>query len=236
MDDVYDRSKKGNGRTHDNFLQQGGGLPKESEKDRCGEQNLDRYPGVRIGDCSRPPDFEKLVQLAGDISATLQLARCSNKNFLLSNQGEENEPRLEGIFREVSDAVCGSRIFSSTRENSSTFRKATAGGILRSGNRFFYLTVAHAFHPTTDHAAAVSRETLIVNSNLILARTFIRMRKTGALRRQPAEEVLRPKFLSTRVRMALENQWTPSHLQYLTQTLHRRGKAVKKRRSWKLIH
>ncbi|KAM3069497.1 Protein png1 [Clarireedia jacksonii] len=114
---------------------------------------LDRYPGVRVGDCSRPPDFDRLVQLSGENRAIPQWLYSSNTNFLPSDQGEEDRPCLGRIFREASDVVCGSRIFLSTEENTPPFRKATAGGILRSGDRFFYLTVAHAFIPTIGPSA-----------------------------------------------------------------------------------
>jgi hypothetical protein len=115
---------------------------------------LDRYPGVRVGDCSRPPDFDRLVQLAGEASVTLEWLYRRATNILASDQGKEEKSRLGGILREPSDVVCGSRIFLSTVENAASFRKATAGGILRSGDRFFYLTVAHAFVPTIGPSTA----------------------------------------------------------------------------------
>jgi hypothetical protein len=114
---------------------------------------LERYLGVRVGDCSRPPDFDKLVELAIEDSVIPESAGRNTTNLFPSDQDEEKH-RPGGILREISSTVCGSRIFISTGENATSSRRATAGGIFRSGDRFFYLTVAHAFVPSSDHTAA----------------------------------------------------------------------------------
>ncbi|PQE11478.1 hypothetical protein CJF30_00011083 [Rutstroemia sp. NJR-2017a BBW] len=116
---------------------------------------LDRYLGVRLGDCSRPPDFDRLVELAIEDAVISNLDTPDTANVLLSNQDQEMH-RPGGILREASNTVCGSRIFIRTEDSITSFRKATAGGILRSGDRFFYLTVAHAFTHTLGYTASIT--------------------------------------------------------------------------------
>ncbi|PQE16248.1 hypothetical protein CJF32_00010754 [Rutstroemia sp. NJR-2017a WRK4] len=116
---------------------------------------LDGYLGVRLGDCSRPPDFDRLVELAIEDAVISNLDTPGTVNVLLSDQNQEMH-RPGGVLREASNTVCGSRIFIRTEGSTISFRKATAGGILRSGDRFFYLTVAHAFTHTLDYTASIT--------------------------------------------------------------------------------
>jgi hypothetical protein len=112
---------------------------------------LQRYPGLRVGDASRPPDFDQLVQLAGETSESLSRGsyakpkslefRCGPDNVLWANRERQGKD-LEGVM--------GKRIFVTLSGYPATRRKATIGGIVQSGSRCFYLTAGHAFdtpHP-----------------------------------------------------------------------------------------
>lgn len=105
-----------------------------------------RYPGVRVGDASRPPDFDQLVQLAGEASDSLNLGqntkmerlefRCEADGSLYANRNH--------LGSEV-ECVMGNQIFVTLPGNDGARRKATIGGIVQSDSTQFYLTAGHAF-------------------------------------------------------------------------------------------
>jgi hypothetical protein len=92
---------------------------------------IKKYQGVRIGDCSQPPDLGKVVDLV------------DAKEFL--SQGDTKTLASCSILRYFNSSVCGSQIRITSGTNYNEFRSATAGGILLSGSRFFYLTAGHVF-------------------------------------------------------------------------------------------
>jgi peptide-N4-(N-acetyl-beta-glucosaminyl)asparagine amidase len=89
---------------------------------------LDKYPGVRAGDSNRPPDFDQLVQLAPE---SLESTR-------------PNDPESTRILCELQEHKVGKQIWLEGSDGDIS-RKATAGGLLRVGQKYFYLTVAHVF-------------------------------------------------------------------------------------------
>ncbi|KAE9364842.1 hypothetical protein N431DRAFT_564050 [Stipitochalara longipes BDJ] len=115
---------------------------------------LQRYPGVRVGDASRPPDFDQLVQLAGESSGSLgfgQNAKTKKLEFRCEADGRlyANRNHLGYTF----ESVIGNRIFVTLPGNDGTIRKATIGGIVESGLRQFYLTAGHAFESPVSEAS-----------------------------------------------------------------------------------
>lgn len=93
---------------------------------------LEKYPGIVTGDSTRPPDFDQLVHLTmseGLENCDLDIAKMK-----------------KSIFFKPSQTVCGIQIY--IKDNicpNSLPRKATIGGVLLSGDKYFCLTVAHAF-------------------------------------------------------------------------------------------
>ncbi|PMD29554.1 hypothetical protein L207DRAFT_520847 [Hyaloscypha variabilis F] len=115
---------------------------------------LQRYPGVRVGDASRPPDFDQLVQLAGESSGSLnvgQNAKTKKLEFRCEANGSlyANRKHLGYDF----ESVMGNRIFVKLPGKDATIRKATIGGIVQSGLREFYLTAGHAFESSHSEAS-----------------------------------------------------------------------------------
>lgn len=123
---------------------------------------LQRYPGVRVGDASRPPDFDQLVQLAGGL--------FGSPPHVESMFG--GSPHVESIPRELEfrcepdgdvyasrltdeiEVVMGKRLLVTSFETLT--RQATIGGIVHCGSRYFYLTANHVFDtplpiPTTEN-------------------------------------------------------------------------------------
>ncbi|KAH7364784.1 hypothetical protein BKA65DRAFT_144371 [Rhexocercosporidium sp. MPI-PUGE-AT-0058] len=124
---------------------------------------LEKYPGVRVGDAVRPPDFDQLVQLAGTSSHE------DSNPFTSFGGGDRKQYRsisaLDSDFatkatngvtiygqKDRLGAGCPIVIVTKNRSSttSSTILRATAGGIVVADNRFFYLTAGHAFDTTAD--------------------------------------------------------------------------------------
>jgi hypothetical protein len=93
---------------------------------------LSKYPGIVTGDSTRPPDFDQLVQLTkSERIEYLGLSKAKMRKF---------------IFYEPSKDVCGVHIHVKYSDYPDVLpRKATIGGILRAGDKYLCLTVAHAF-------------------------------------------------------------------------------------------
>ncbi|KAI1274479.1 hypothetical protein F5Y07DRAFT_214853 [Xylaria sp. FL0933] len=84
---------------------------------------LDRYPGVKTGHMPRAPDFDRLIPLAA--------GNCSNKS----------EIRLE-----MSPSALGMPLFiTGYAHGQQLSTKATIGGVIRVGRKYFYTTAAHPF-------------------------------------------------------------------------------------------
>ncbi|KAH8761305.1 hypothetical protein BGZ57DRAFT_829636, partial [Hyaloscypha finlandica] len=92
---------------------------------------LNQYQNVRIGDASSPPDFDQLVQLAGE----------SFESIILGLSDRNVNPGIESLKE---------NLYTNTDKALTSVRNATAGGILRSGERHFYLTAGHAFESGAD--------------------------------------------------------------------------------------
>ncbi|RDW91018.1 hypothetical protein BP5796_02183 [Coleophoma crateriformis] len=93
---------------------------------------LDRYPGVKVGDSSRPPDFDQLVPLASNPAGI--------------PDSHAGHVRDKVVYYVPSRNAFGAQLF--WKDNSSevsAWRKATGGGLVRLGDRLFYLTVEHIF-------------------------------------------------------------------------------------------
>lgn len=116
---------------------------KQVRKTVEGSKILDKYPGVRVGDASRPPDFDQLVQLA-------------HESFHTGPDNNQNAScKLDGsnvlVYKAPStNIVLDKRIYIHSPGQKNAMRKATAGGILRSGDTYFYLTAGHPFEPVLD--------------------------------------------------------------------------------------
>jgi hypothetical protein len=93
---------------------------------------LDNYPGVTLGDCSRAPDLDQLVQLAGEP--------------LISRASPNLERGLNSICYDPSKPTFGTQLYiKNSNASASSLQKATAGGIVNLGQRCFYMTAAHPF-------------------------------------------------------------------------------------------
>ena len=113
---------------------------------------LKNYPGVRVGDASRPPDFDQLVQLTG---VPLEHVGFDMPHSVVSpeyKQGFESSLHDAQVFAEKDGHLFGKRIAVIIHEqrNLDSVRMATAGGILKFGERYFYLTAGHAFEAPAD--------------------------------------------------------------------------------------
>lgn len=127
---------------------------KQVRKTVEGSGILDQYQKVRVGDSSRPPDFDQLVQLAGDSLKSIGLAlsgpnliiegRCGSKESLYTNKF---------AFAKQDGLLFGKPItipFYDREGVLTSVRIATAGGVLRSGERYFYLTADHVIETVAD--------------------------------------------------------------------------------------
>ncbi|CZR59773.1 uncharacterized protein PAC_09667 [Phialocephala subalpina] len=116
---------------------------KQVRKTVEGSKILDKYPGVRVGDASQPPDFDQLVQLARE---SFHSGPDNNLNV-----GCELDGSNVLVYKAQStNIVLDKRIYIHTPGQKNAMRKATAGGILRSGDTCFYLTAGHPFEPVLD--------------------------------------------------------------------------------------
>ena len=113
---------------------------------------LDKYQKIKVGDASRPPDFDQLVQLAG-VSFDSMILSLSDPNVDSEYVRGLKESMCTNTlaFAEQSEGIFGKRIVIPFHDEKSgervltSLRQATAGGVLRSGERYFYLTAGHAF-------------------------------------------------------------------------------------------
>lgn len=95
-----------------------------------------RYPGVDTADCSRPPDFEQLVQLAS--------GEYKDDSVMRQTDSETS------VFYSPTNIILGSPVF--TKESvqvGEMLRKATAGVIVKLGDKICFLTAAHGFASQT---------------------------------------------------------------------------------------
>jgi hypothetical protein len=115
---------------------------------------LKKYQGVRVGDASLPPDFDQLVQLTGvsfDYLISPLRHPISNEEYIRGLT--KSLYRNEVIFAKQSGNLFGKPIaihLYDQERNPTSIRLATAGGILRSGTRYYYLTAGHAFEASAE--------------------------------------------------------------------------------------
>ncbi|EGX91776.1 peptidase (PNG1) [Cordyceps militaris CM01] len=88
---------------------------------------LDKYPGIKTGHTSRPPDFNQLVQMA-DVGARPALDLV-----------------IKGLVVPDSNACGMELVIHAESQDFFASRAATVGGVVQLGERFFYLTAEHAF-------------------------------------------------------------------------------------------
>ncbi|OAA73484.1 peptidase (PNG1) [Cordyceps fumosorosea ARSEF 2679] len=88
---------------------------------------LDKYPGIKTGHASRPPDFNQLVRVA---------------------EASDNDQRsalvIEGLV-EPHGSPCGMELTINAGSREPQTSSATVGGVIQLGERFYYLTAEHAF-------------------------------------------------------------------------------------------
>ncbi|TGJ79141.1 hypothetical protein E0Z10_g9624 [Xylaria hypoxylon] len=91
---------------------------------------LDRYPGVKTGHMPRAPDFDNLIPLAAP----------------KANSGDKATIQLQ-----MSHTALGMPLFITGRAHGQQFStKATIGGVIRVGGKYFYTTAAHPFQRCQD--------------------------------------------------------------------------------------
>ncbi|PMD40617.1 hypothetical protein L207DRAFT_633602 [Hyaloscypha variabilis F] len=108
---------------------------------------LAEYPTVRVGDCSKPPDFGKVSPL----ESLLDGERDQIK-MLASSEGHEDTSLRSteidsNVFIRPSDRLCGSRIYGAN------MRAATAGASFQLQGRYYITTVDHVFTPHDDFSS-----------------------------------------------------------------------------------
>lgn len=88
---------------------------------------LDEYPGIRTADAPRPPDFNQLIRLA-EVNSELG-----------------SDIVIQGLVAPHGNA-CGMELAISAGPNGlHRSRRATVGGVVQLGERYFYFTAEHAF-------------------------------------------------------------------------------------------
>jgi hypothetical protein len=103
---------------------------------------LDKYPNIRVGDCSKPPDFEKVTSLE-----SLQDGQGDRIKMLAGSQGDQrksllgNEDTDLDVFIHRKHRLLGCRIFGASMWT------ATAGAFFQMHGRYFITTVNHVFTP-----------------------------------------------------------------------------------------
>ncbi|KAI1427569.1 hypothetical protein F5Y12DRAFT_712103 [Xylaria sp. FL1777] len=103
---------------------------------------LDRYPGVKTGHMPRAPDFDRLIPLAA--------GNCGNKSTiqLQMSQSALGMPLL------ITGYAHGQELTT----------KATVGGVIRVGGKYFYTTAAHPFQTHLDVTNSLKQQ-VIENQN-----------------------------------------------------------------------
>jgi hypothetical protein len=94
---------------------------------------LSGYPGIITGDCSTPPEGDRLVQLAGEEKLTLPSWKTS----------PDSSRKI--VYKPSEMGTCSQIFIQSTTEKACTVRKASRGGIVQIGSKHYITTVAHAF-------------------------------------------------------------------------------------------
>ncbi|RDL35112.1 uncharacterized protein BP5553_07043 [Venustampulla echinocandica] len=127
---------------------------KQVRKTVEGSGILDQYQKVGVGDASRPPDFDQLVQLAGESFESASFG-VSDPNLNLEGIWglDESFYATNFAFAKEAGVFFGKPIalpFYDKEGSLASVRMATAGGVLRSGGRCFYLTAGHVFKPVAD--------------------------------------------------------------------------------------
>ncbi len=88
---------------------------------------LDKYPGIKTADAPRPPDFNQLIRLA-EVHGELGSGTV-----------------IEGLAAPHGNA-CGMELtISAGSSGLLRSRRATVGGVIQLGERYFYFTAEHAF-------------------------------------------------------------------------------------------
>jgi hypothetical protein len=116
-------------------------LPRRRARDLIKENGImEKYPGWILGDSSFPPEFdEPLLRLAFEDTKT-------SVGFVGSGDGRT-------VLYRPSDRAYGIEVFIKGYRDQSVIRRATVGGIVRADDRYYGLTVAHAFseaEPSTE--------------------------------------------------------------------------------------
>ncbi|KAE8441858.1 hypothetical protein EG329_004213 [Mollisiaceae sp. DMI_Dod_QoI] len=121
---------------------------------------LDKHPGMKLGDASRPPDFDQLVPLAGRVYGqsyryTTSLLSLPSSAFSDFDDWalEENFYSNQVAFAEASGCLAPKKLFIPIHDSNRTLvsvRLATGGGIVNASGRHFYLTAGHAFEDRVD--------------------------------------------------------------------------------------
>lgn len=112
---------------------------------------LDRYPGVKTGHMPRAPDFDQLVALSPGVEACNEVKVYLNRPR--SPYNEENMP-VEALGTEI--------IIEGFNNDMRYSAKATVGGVIQVGNKYFYTTAAHAFQYDI---AAIDQDTVSDNDS-----------------------------------------------------------------------
>jgi hypothetical protein len=123
---------------------------------------LNQHQDVTVGDASRPPDFDQLVQLADEDLESVRLG-LSNANLIPESIRvlDEKEYANKFAYAEQAGPFFGKPITVPIHKKDgivSSVRRATAGGVLRSGERSFYLTAGHVFEAVADKSSPYEAE------------------------------------------------------------------------------
>jgi hypothetical protein len=114
--------------------------PRKSIKSQILESGiLSRYPGVRVGDCSKSPDFGRVIPL-------IDPQDSKEEKVKLLTGDESTVPYLHGnedfdktVFIHPTHLLSGSRIFGANMQT------ATAGASFQLYGRCFVITIGHLF-------------------------------------------------------------------------------------------
>ena len=98
---------------------------------------MDKYPTVRVGNCSKQPDIDRLLPLAGETKDP-ELSDFDTGHGLGISETY--------VYSDPSQNVFGTQLYlKDSKPNMTSWKKATAGGIVTTDNKYFYMTVAHLF-------------------------------------------------------------------------------------------
>jgi hypothetical protein len=115
--------------------------PRKSIKTQILESGImSRYPGVRVGECSKPPDFGRFIPLSDpqdnqdDKVKLLAGDEYGQASYLHGNEGFDKT-----VFIRPTHRLSGSRIFEAN------MRTATVGASFQLYGRYFITTIGHLF-------------------------------------------------------------------------------------------